>query len=630
MVQGTADGEARVESLRKLTAAVTAIGGSLFHLYAIGIRPVAPSILHPIHIWMLLVLSALLHKGTSKRSALLGFVDLVAIVLISASTVSILRDNFGWQMRAGLEPTKVDLFFGVVTVLVLLEMTRRVCGVPMAVVGVLFLLLPLLGKLLPGEFKLMPYSPSRVIGQLYSTEGIFGMLAGISATYIFPFSLFAAALDASGTGEFFIDFATALTGKTRGGPAKVAVISSALFGTVSGSAAANVVATGTFTIPLMVRTGYSKLFASAVEAVASTGGQIMPPIMAAAAFLMAQFLGVPYADVIRAALLPALLYYFAVFLAVDAEASRLGLRGLPEKELPRLTQVVKKGFYLLLPVAVVIYAMVVLKYSPMQGGLYGLISTYLVMQVLPKTRLNIKVILDSLRKGAEGFLAVGLSCAVAGIVVGSLTLTGLGIRLSAAMVQLGGGHLVPVLIMTMVATLILSMGLPTSGAYVIAASVCVPALVQLGVNPMAAHLFVFYFATINAITPPVALAAIAASGISGESPFRIGVLACNLGLVAFIVPYMFVYGNELMLVGTPLTIIRCVCTAMAGVYCLVLSTRGYFRGSLGIVPRLFFLVAALGFIDTRLVTDLAAALSALLGAAWEVLSRRAARATARA
>lgn len=631
MVQ-TKIGESRLVSAARLAAHAIAVGGSIFHLYVLGVRPVPDSVLRPIHLWMLLVISALLYGFGRKKGKVsvagpwvyvgLAF-DLVAVGVITASTIYIIVDNFDWQMRAGLVPTRLDFIFGVATLVMLLEMTRRVCGSPMAIVGLAFFLLPFYGRMLPGEFGLMSYSFSRVISQLYSPEGVFGMLTGISATYIFPFSLLGAALDVSGTGEFFIKFANALTGRAKGGPAKIAVISSGLFGSISGSAAANVVATGTFTIPLMVRTGYSKLFASAVEAVASTGGQIMPPVMAAGAFLMAQFLGVPYVEVMKAAVLPAVLYYFAVYLAVDAEASRLGLSGLSGEEMPRLREVLRSEAYLLVPVAIVIYSMVVLKLSPMQGGLYGLVAAYLIMQVSPKTRLNLKAIVRSLQNGAEGFVAVGLSCAVAGIVIGGLTLTGLGVRLSAAIVNLGRGQLVPVLIMTMLGTLILSMGLPTSGAYVIAASVCVPALTQLGVNTMAAHLFVFYFATINAITPPVALAAIAASGISGESSFKIGITACNLGLVAFIVPFMFVYGNELMLMGTPAAVLRSVATASIGVYCLVLATRGYFRGQIGWPARVLFLVAALGFIDTQLITDAIAVCTAALAAGLELARRRA-------
>lgn len=633
----TRTGESAVLSAVRLAAHAIAVGCSIFHIYVLGFRPVPPSVLHPVHLWMLLVLSGLLYGAGRKKGKILGggrwvyvglACDLLAVGVITASTVYIIVDNFDWQMRAGLVPTRLDLVFGIATLVVLLEMTRRVCGLPMAVVGLVFFLLPFYGKLLPGQFGLMSYSFSRVISQLYSPEGVFGMLTGISATYIFPFSLLGAALDASGTGEFFIKFANALTGRAKGGPAKISVISSGLFGSISGSAAANVVATGTFTIPLMVRTGYSKLFASAVEAVASTGGQIMPPVMAAGAFLMAQFLGVPYVEVMRAALLPAILYFFAVYLAVDAEASRLGLSGVSADELPKLGEVLRGECYLLLPVAVVVYTMVVLKLSPMQAGLYGLACACLVMQVSRKTRLNLRLILRSLQNGAEGFLAVGLSCAVAGIVIGGLTLTGLGVRLSAAIVELGRGQLVPVLVMTMLGTLFLSMGLPTSGAYVIAASVCVPALTQLGVSTMAAHLFVFYFATINAITPPVALAAIAASGISGEPSFKIGMAAFNLGLVAFIIPFMFVYGNELMLIGSVPSVARVVVTAVLGVYCLVLGTRGYFRGPIDWPARAIFLAAALCLIDTRLLTDAVAAGMAGVAACLEMLRRKRARSPA--
>ncbi|MGE5485909.1 MAG: TRAP transporter permease [Ignavibacteriales bacterium] len=594
-------------------AAITVVGvaGGLFHLYTLGIRPVPPSVLRPVHLLMICTLAALLYPASKKRSAvsvLTRVFDVILVGLVLASTVYIIMDQEGWLLRAGFKPTGLDILFGWASVIAVLEMTRRAAEWPLSALGAVFILYALVGHLLPGVLRIPMYRPERVISQIYSVEGLFGMIAGVSATYIYPFVILGAILNSAGTGQFFLDFAGAVAGRSRGGPAKIATISSALFGTVSGSAAANVVATGTFTIPLMIKSGYSRVFAGAIEAAASTGGQIMPPVMAAGAFLMSEMLGMPYSQVCLAALIPAILYFLAMFLAVDAEAGRLGLGGDDSAGEKRLATILKERGYLLLPLLVLVFYLMVLRQSPIRACLMAIVAAIVVSWFRPETRMGPRKIVETLVAGSKGLLSVGMACSIAGIVVAILTLTGLGTTISSLILSVAGASKLLALIMTMVVAIMLGMGLPTTGAYVICASVCAPALIKMGVSRLAAHMFIFYFATMNAITPPVALGAYAAAGIAQASSLQIGIEACRIGIVAFIVPYMFVFGNELLMVGTTAKIAQALATSVVGVFCIVGAIRGRSLGKeLCLLTRLALAVAGLCLVDTGTVTDLVAA-----------------------
>jgi TRAP transporter 4TM/12TM fusion protein len=412
-------------------------------------------------------------------------------------------------------------------------------------------------------------------------------------------------VERTGTGQLFMDFAMSLAGHSVGGPAKVSCITSGMFGTVSGSAVANVMTTGTFTIPLMKRIGYRPAFAGAVEAVASTGGQIMPPIMGAAAFIMAEFLGISYLKVAMYALLPALLYYFAVFMSVHFEAKRTGMRGLPRAELPRLGKVLKERGHLFLPLAIII-GVLMAGYSAPFAALCGIASTIPAALLRSTTRGYVRLgnIVEALEAGARNTVTVALACACAGIVIGVIFLTGLGLEFTSLVLAAAANHMIVALLLTMVAGIILGMGMPTAPAYIMQTALLVPALVKLGVLVEAAHMFVFYFAILSAITPPVALAVYAANGISRAQLWDSSLAAMRLGLTGYIIPFMFVFGPPLLLIGSPSEIALAAVTATVGVVCLAAGLFGYLVRPTTGWQRVLLLAAAIVLIKPGIMTDL--------------------------
>ena len=447
---------------------------------------------------------------------------------------------------------------------------------------------------------------AQLMEQMYlGTEGIFGIPVSVSATYVMLFILFGSMVERTGTGKLFMDFALALTGHTTGGPAKVACITSGLFGTVSGSAVANVMTTGAFTIPLMKRLGYRPAFAGAVEAVASTGGQIMPPIMGAAAFVMAEFLGVSYLTVAAYALIPAVMYFLAVFLAVHFEAKRTGMKGLPREDLPHLGTVLREQGHLFLPLAVIVGALVV-GYSAPFSALCGIASVLVAAGLRKSTRhyLSVRNIVEGLVSGARNTISVALACGCAGIVIGVISLTGLGIEFTSLVLAASQNHLVLALVLTMLAGIVLGMGMPTTPAYIVQVALLVPALVKLGIVLEAAHMFTFYFAILSAITPPVALAVYAANGLSNAGLWETGLTALKLGATGYIVPFMFVFGPSLLMIGEPFTIAQTAVTAIIGVVCLSSGLAGYLLAPLPIWQRLPLLAAAIVLIKPGLYTDM--------------------------
>jgi TRAP transporter 4TM/12TM fusion protein len=513
------------------------------------------------------------------------------------------------------DPVLADYIFGGTLIVLTMEATRRATGWALPITAAAFLVY---GVTLGNQsFGIM-------LDQLYlTTEGIFGIPLYVSATYVMLFILFGAFVERSGAGKLFMDFALALAGHTSGGPAKVAVITSSLFGTVSGSAVANVMTTGTFTIPLMRRSGYRPAFAGAVEAVASTGGQLMPPIMGAAAFVMAEFLGVSYLAVAAFAILPALLYYVAVFMAVHFEARRTGLVGLPRPDLPRMREVLSERGHLFLPLAVIV-GVLLYGYSASFAALSGIASVIPTTWLRASTRRTFtpSAIIDALEAGARNTLVVALACACAGIVIGTITLTGLGLSFTGIVLTISQNSLLLALMLTMVAGILLGMGLPTTPAYIVQVALLVPALVKLGVQVEAAHLFVLYFAVLSAITPPVAMAVYAANGISRAGLMESSWAAVKLGLTGYIIPFMFVFGPSLLMIGAWPQIILTVITATVGVTCLAAALHGYFFfGITRLWERSLLLGASFVLIKPGLLTDVVGASLVAVTVASQLLYR---------
>jgi len=507
-------------------------------------------------------------------------------------------------MRAGLTTT-TDVIVGLLGLFLVLEGARRAVGVPIVCVAGLFLAYAFAGPYVPGVLAHRGVTFEELIGHLFfTTEGIFGIPLGVSSTFIFLFILLGAYLEVTGLGKFFIDIANAIAGWASGGPAKVAVISSALEGTVSGSSVANTVGSGSLTIPMMKKLGYGKEFAGAVEAAASTGGQLMPPIMGAAAFLMAEFVGVPYVEVVKAAVIPAILYFSGIFIEVHFEAKRLGLKGIPRDQLPKAKDLVMERGHLAVPLIAVIYLLVE-GATPTRAALWAIALAIGASALRKSTRISFRDILEGLEKGARGCLGVLIACATAGVIIGVVTKTGVGLKLASALLDLAGGHLLPAMFFTMITSLLLGMGVPTTANYVITSTIAAPALEGMGVPVLAAHMFVFYFGIIADVTPPVALAAFAGSAISGGNPLKTGVVASKLAIAAFLIPYIFVLSPQILMIDVTMWgLIHVICTAIIGMIGVGGSMVGYMLTNLNMVERIVLFFGGLMLIDPGLVTDL--------------------------
>ena len=578
---------------------------SLFQLYTAAFGVFPAQIQRAVHLAFATPLIFLLYPATSKGSRSSMHPLDVVLALLGTSIGLYMVVFYGDIMLRGGLPTFMDLFFGAMAVLLVLEAARRVVGLPISLIAALFIAYALLGPYIPGMMGHRGFAMKRILSHLYlTTEGILGLPLGVSATFVYLFILFGAFLHKSGLGKFFIDLALAATGHTVGGPAKVAVMASGLFGTISGSSVANVVTTGTFTIPLMKSIGYPAHFAGAVEAAASTGGQLMPPIMGAAAFVMSEFIGVPYVKIAIAAALPAVLYYLAVGLMVHMEALRLGLKGLPKETLPDPKKVLKDGGHLLLPLFVIVY-MLVSGYTPLRAALVCIIATIVVAMMRKSTRLKFSDIMEALENGARGALGVAAACACAGIIIGIVTLTGLGLKMANGIILLAGGSFFFTLFFTMIASIILGMGLPTTAKYIILASMAAPAIQKFGVPPIAAHMFILYYGIIADLTPPVALAAYAGAGIAGANAMKTGWTSLRLAIAAFLIPFIFVYNPSLLMINTnAMEVVFVSATALIGAFCLAVAGVGFWRGKLNIVERVAVFAAALLLIKPGLTTDI--------------------------
>ena len=528
------DTEARFRALEgwqsKLVALI-AIAMSCFHFYTSGFGLLLAQKQGAVHLAFTLCLVFLLYPASSKHSKTSGipFYDFILGAVGVASAMYLVVFFNELTTRAGL-PTQTDLIMGFLLIVTLLEATRRISNPVLPCLAVAALLYCYFGRSLPEMIAHRGFSVQRIVNHMYlGTEGIFGTPLEVSSTFVFMFILFGSVLEKTGLGKFIIDLSMALAGWSTGGPAKVAVVSSGLMGTVSGSSVANVCTTGMFTIPLMKSVGYEPHFAGAVEAVASTGGQIMPPVMGAGAFIMAQFLGVPYLEVALAAVVPALLYYFAVMVQVHFEATRLGLKGIPWTQLPPLWPLLKSKGFLLIPLIAIIYFLIA-GYTPLRAAFNGILVSFALSWLNKETRLTPTRILEAFQSGARGAIGVACACATVGMVVGMGTLTGLALRIANAIVTLAGGSKILTLFYTMLASIVLGTGLPTTANFIVTSTMAAPALFKLGVPAKAAYMFVFYFGIAADLTPPVALAAYAGSGIAGSDPMKTGITAFKLAL----------------------------------------------------------------------------------------------------
>lgn len=617
--------------------ALIAVAMSCFHFYTSGFGLLLAQKQGAVHLAFTLALVFLLYPASSKQSKTSGipFYDFILGAIGVASAMYLVVFFNDLVTRAGL-PTQTDLIMGFLLIATLLEATRRISNPVLPCLAIIALLYCYFGRSMPDMLAHRGFNVARIVNHMYlGTEGIFGTPLEVSSTFVFMFILFGAVLEKTGLGKFIIDLSLALAGWSTGGPAKVAVVSSGLMGTVSGSSVANVCTTGMFTIPLMKSVGYEPYFAGAVEAVASTGGQIMPPVMGAAAFIMAQILGVPYIEVAIAAVVPALLYYFAVMVQVHFEACRLGLRGIPWKQLPPLGPLLKSKGFLLIPLVAIIYFLLA-GYTPLKAAFNGILVSFVLSWLNKETRLTPAKLYDAFQSGARSAIGVACACATVGMVVGMGTLTGLALKIAGAIVAMAevspdgslaalGASLFSLapgaevtaetaalaltkiftLFFTMIASLILGMGLPTTANFIVTSTMAAPALFLLGVPPMAAYMFVFYFGIAADLTPPVALAAYAGAGIAGSDPMKTGVTSFKLALAGFLVPYIYVYNPMLLFIDVePFYMAQAICTALIGVFLLAMFTIGYFKAHLAWYMRILAFVGAICLLIPGTMSDL--------------------------
>ena len=593
---------------RKVTGVLFYITGgiaiftSIFHLYTAGVGLLSALDQRGIHLLLMLTLAFITYSTNGNSAQRLQWMDCLLMAGAIASSAHLLAT---WESNTGaFIPTLSDLVFGFILILVVLEAARRTSGLALPITAMVFLAYAFVGDQLPGLLSHKRYSMSRIVSFLYTTtEGIYGLPIGISSTFVVLYVIFGAFLSNTGAGKLFVDLAFAIAGKRRGGPAKVAVVSSALMGTITGSPLAEVATTGTITIPLMIEAGYRPHVAGAIEAVAATGGMIMPPVMAAVAFLIAENLGISYFAVAKAAALPAILYYACLYFMVDFEAAKMGLKGLAKEDLPTLLGSLIKGWYALIPlIALVIW--ISMGWSPMVAGFWSILLLLGTVLIGNRRVLNSKTLTRSLRQGAENAVSVASACACAGIILGVISVTGLGVKLTSFTISLSGGNLFFGLFLSAVTSLILGMGLPATAIYVMMAAINAPALVEMGASPLAAHLFLFYFGCISTITPPVALTAYAAAAVAGASPTKTGWRAFVYGISAYIMPFMFMYAPSLLMEGGVFLIIRTFVTGLAGAFFLSASIEGYLLRRSSLVERFILFVGGVFLIDPGGWTDI--------------------------
>ena len=598
--------------------AIVALVGGLFHLYTGGIGTISSMSQTVIHWTIIFTIAFLLYPKKRKRN----WFDIVLSLCSIVVGIYVLITWMGRVNRISPILSVVEIIFSVAMILLVLEGTRRSTGNFLMITALVFILYAKIGPYLPGILKHKGYSWHRILSTLsYSENGIFGNALSISSTFIVLFVLFGSVLNECNGGKLFIDIAYSFTGSRRGGPAKTAIVSSLLMGTISGSPVANVVTTGTFTIPLMKKAGYEKEEACAVEAVASTGGQIMPPVMGAAAFLVAQNIEMNYGELCVAAFVPAFLFYIAIYFIVDLISIRKNLIGLPKDQLPPMKESLKQGAHLFIPIIALIVCLIN-GFSSMKSVFYSTVALVVIAQFRKETRLTFKKLLHSIEDGIISTVPVAVSCAAAGIIVGIVNLTGLGVRFSSSLMTLSGGSVPVALVLTMLASIILGCGLPTTAVYIILASLAAPALIQMGVLPLAAHLFVFYFGCISTITPPVALTSYAAAGIGDANPTKTGLKAFSFGLAAYIVPFMFVFEPALLLQGSVMKIITSIATATIGIFFIACGVAGYIKGNANGIQRILLIISGMLLVHGATSTDVIGLCLFAVIFAWQILKAK--------
>lgn len=613
----------RLQGVMPRVVAAVAIIWALFQLYTAAFGVFPPTLQRAPHLGFALVLVFLLYpiRRGDRQNNIPWYDYLLTIlsVVVTGYHVVFYEDLIH---RAGAY-TLQDTIISVLGILLVLEATRRVAGPVLVTVAGIALFYGYFGPYMPDFLAHRGYTITRIATHSFiSTEGIFGVPIAVSSTFIFLFLVFATFLRKTGIGEWLTNLAVSLTGHTSGGPAKAAVIASACQGTVSGSSVANVVGTGSVTIPLMRSIGYRKEFAGAVEAAASTGGQLMPPIMGAAAFIMTEITGLPYIKIAAAAAIPAILYFVGVFVMVHFEAKRTGLKGIPKGQLPNAWLLLKTKWYLILPIAGIV-VFLIKGFTPMKAAYWGILLTIGVSLFNKETRLNFRQLLQALEEAARSAVPVAVACATAGVLVGIITLTGLGLRMSSGIIDLSQGSIYLTLIFTMFASIILGMGVPTTANYIIQATIAAPALMAVGVPLIAAHLFVFYFGIIADITPPVALAAFAASGIAGSEPMKTGFTAFKLAFAAYLVPFVFAISPVLVLVdATVPAVIKAMVTALIGMIGIGGGLIGYLLTNTKIWERLFLIVGGILLVNPEGFTDLIGAFLVGMVCALQILRSR--------
>ncbi len=583
-----------------------ALAASIFHLYTAAFGLLAAMYQRGVH-WMFMgSLIFLIYPATKKRPR--DKIDLWDWILAGMVIAGCLNILWNWEaiaMREGM-PISSDIYLGVMMVLLVIEAGRRAMGWPLPAVAIIAIIYALFGQYFPGVlghsgFPIAELAPF----QYLRTDGIFGVPLGVSASFIFLFVLFGAILSVTGAGQFFIDLSLALTGRSQGGPGKAAVVASGLMGTVSGSSVANAVTTGAFTIPLMKEAGYSATFSGAVVAASSTGGQVMPPVMGAAAFIMAQFLGISYWDIVVAAAIPATLYFISIIAMVHFRAGRRSIKSLSADAAPKVGKVLKEGWHLLLPI-ITLVVFLALGYSAVKAVFWSIIIMVGVSWIgKAEYRMTPKRLLEALIAGGLGAVEVAAACACSGLVIGVIGITGVGLAFSSFVINLSGGVLPFALILTMIGSIILGMGVPTTAQYIITSTLAAPALYQMGVPLMSAHLFCLYFGVLADVTPPVALATYAAAGIARSNAIKTGFTTLLTATAGFLVPYMFVYNNHLLFQGNLLQIAYSFGTALMAIIGLAAGVQGYYYSKLSLIERALLFAVPFLLIVPNMITDAA-------------------------
>ncbi len=588
--------------LKKLSFILAAIF-CVFHCWTAMFGAAAGIGQKAIHLGLVLAIFFLDYLAKDDRKWYCRLSDVFFILASVGSLIYIMSIDSTIDMRSGRIYT-YDIFFGVLLMVTLIEASRRAVGKSLAIVVIVFILYAFFGQYMPGFLVHAGMDISRLTSVVYlGTDGIYGTAIYASASYIVLFVILGAVFNETGVGDYFTKLASRAFGKFRGGPAKIAVVASGLFGSISGSAIANVIGTGTFTIPMMKKCGFEDEYAAAVEASASTGGQIMPPVMGATAFLIAEYLGIPYFSLVKAALIPAVLFYVAILMTVDLYARKHDIKGVPESELPTWKEL-GRNVYLILPLIYLSISMSVFKMTVTKSGITSIIATIVCTLFSARNRITLEKLKRIVKASINGAKPVAVACGVVGIIIGIVMGSGLGFRMSSMLIQISNGQLGILLVLTMVVSLILGMGVPTTAAYLMLALLVVPALKQMNVLPLAAHLFIFYFGIISNVTPPVALAAYAAAGVARCNPTKTGIFAFKLSLSGFILPFMFVYNPVLLMQGNWLEIIQSLITALLGIYSLSSALEGFvFKWNANKAERLVLLASALLLIVPGTLTD---------------------------